>query len=199
MSQPPKRPARVVRRPGEWKPEEKLRLLVQAEGLEGEALGELLRREGLHEADLGEWQRAALGGLGPVMKTASSSAETRRVRERERELLCKDKALAETAALLVLKKRSPGVPAGRGRQHEEGDRQVIVDLIEEAVSAGARCDKACETFGFALVRSLGGVPTVAARTGVVRPACRPRELTAAEQARVVGYATSTEYHDLSPR
>ena len=99
-----KPPDRVVRRPSEWKAEEKLRLLMQAEGLDGAAFGELLRREGLHEADVAEWRRAALGGLGPVAK-AASSAEARRVRELERELLRKDKALAETAALLVLKKK----------------------------------------------------------------------------------------------
>lgn len=103
MSQP-KAPARV-RRPGEWKPEEKLRVLGQAEGLVGDALGELLRREGLHEADLAEWRRAALGALGPSSKPASSSAEARRMRELERELRRKDRALAETAALLVLKKK----------------------------------------------------------------------------------------------
>lgn len=97
--------ARVARRPGEWKPEEKLRVLAQADGLADGALGELLRREGLHEADLAEWRRAALGALGPTSKTPPRSAETKRVRELERELLRKDKALAETAALLVLKKK----------------------------------------------------------------------------------------------
>ncbi len=96
--------ARVPRRPSEWKPEEKLRVLAQADGLAGDALGELLRREGLHEADLAGWRRAALGALGPSSKT-TSSAEAKRVRELERELLRKDKALAETAALLVLKKK----------------------------------------------------------------------------------------------
>lgn len=101
----PKPPAKVIRRPQDWKAEEKLRLLVEAEGLEGVALGNLLRREGLHEADLAEWRRAALGGLGPVTKSASGSAEARRVRDLERELLRKDRALAETAALLVLKKK----------------------------------------------------------------------------------------------
>ena len=100
-----KPPPRVPRRPGEWKPEEKLRLLEQAGGLAGDALGDLLRREGLHEADLAEWRRAALGALGPNVKAPSSSAEAKRIRELERELLRKDKALAETAALLVLKKR----------------------------------------------------------------------------------------------
>jgi transposase len=101
----PKPPVRVPRRPGEWKPEEKLQLLAQAEGLAGDALGEFLRREGVHEADLAEWRSAALVALGPRSKTPTVSGDARRVRELERELLRKDKALAETAALLVLKKK----------------------------------------------------------------------------------------------
>jgi transposase-like protein len=101
----PTPPVRVPRRPGEWKPEEKLQLLAQAEGLAGEALGEFLRREGVHEADLAEWRNAALVALGPRSKTPAVSGDARRVRELERELLRKDKALAETAALLVLKKK----------------------------------------------------------------------------------------------
>ena len=101
----PKAPERGPRRPGEWKPEEKLQILAEATGLAGDALGALLRREGLHEADLAEWRRAALAGLAPSAKSPSSSGDAKRVRELERELLRKDKALAETAALLVLKKK----------------------------------------------------------------------------------------------
>jgi len=96
---------RVPRRPDEWKPEEKLRLLAHAEGLAGDALGEFLRREGVHEADLAEWRGATLVALGTRVKTPAVSGDARRVRELERELLRKDKALAETAALLVLKKK----------------------------------------------------------------------------------------------
>jgi transposase len=103
-----KPPQRVPRRPSEWKPEEKLSLVVQAEGLTGDALGEFLRREGVHEADLAEWRVAALVGLGTRSKAAAVSGDARRVRELERELLRKDKALAETAALLVLKKNHHG-------------------------------------------------------------------------------------------
>jgi len=100
----PKTP-KSPRRPQEWKPEEKLRLLSEADGLEGEALGELLRREGVPGAGLSGWRRAALAGLGPAPKVQPGSAEARRVRELERELHRKDKALAETAALLVLQKK----------------------------------------------------------------------------------------------
>lgn len=102
---PSKPSQRVARRPGEWKPEEKLSLVVRAEGLTEDALGELLRREGVHEADLAEWRTAALVALGTRSKGPAESGNARRVRELERELLRKDKALAETAALLVLKKK----------------------------------------------------------------------------------------------
>ncbi|WP_434348246.1 transposase [Myxococcus virescens] len=49
--------------PQKWTPEEKLRVLVMAQGLEGEELGALLRREGLHEAQLNEWRQVAAGAL----------------------------------------------------------------------------------------------------------------------------------------
>lgn len=101
----PKAPSQGHRRSVDWKAEDKLRVLSQAEGLEGEALGELLRREGLHDADLAEWRRTVLLALGPSARAPAASGEARRVRELERELLRKDKALAETAALLVLKKK----------------------------------------------------------------------------------------------
>ena len=76
--------------------------MLEASRLSDEQLGAFLRREGLHEATLREWRAAALEALG-TPKTAR--AETRRVRELERELRRKDKALAETAALLVLQKK----------------------------------------------------------------------------------------------
>jgi transposase-like protein len=102
---PSKHTPRTARRPSEWKPEEKLRVLAEADGLSNDELGELLRREGLHEADLAEWRRATLAALGSVEKTPSGS-QARRVRELEKELRRKDRALAETAALLVLQKKA---------------------------------------------------------------------------------------------
>ncbi len=96
---------RPARRPIDWKPADKLRVLAETERLEGEALGEVLRREGLHEADLAEWRSAAIVGLGGGAKPAPVSAEARRVRELEKQLRRKEKALAEAAALLVLQKK----------------------------------------------------------------------------------------------
>ena len=87
-------------------PEDKLRVVRAAEGLEGVELGAFLRREGLHEADLAQWQKqaeqAALAALGGRRQR---TAEQRRLRQLESELKRKDKALAEAAALLVLSKK----------------------------------------------------------------------------------------------
>jgi transposase len=89
-----------------WTGAEKLRVVTEARGLSGTALGALLRREGLHEAQLTAWRAAAEAALAdPPRGRAAPSADTKRMHELERELRRKDHALAETAALLVLKKK----------------------------------------------------------------------------------------------
>jgi transposase-like protein len=92
-------------RPDDRSPDEKLRLVLEASALSGADLGEFLRRHGLHDADLACWREAALSGLGAGQPSQHRSAEAKRVRELEKELRRKDKALAETAALLVLQKK----------------------------------------------------------------------------------------------
>ena len=85
--------------------EEKMRLVLEASRLSNDELGSLLRREGLHEADLDEWRDAMMSGLKPPPSKHARSHEARRMRELEKELRRKDKALAEAAALLVLQKK----------------------------------------------------------------------------------------------
>jgi transposase len=96
---------RAPRRPEDWTPEEKLQVVLEARRLSEHDLGELLRRKGLHEAQLREWERASMEALSGGRKPAGKTVETRRIRELERELRRKDKALAEAAALLVLRKK----------------------------------------------------------------------------------------------
>ena len=74
----------------------------------------------------------------PKKKSAGPSSEARQVEALEKELDRKERALAELAALLALKKKSPGDLGGRGRRHEHVDRDRILGLIDEAVAAGAR-------------------------------------------------------------
>jgi len=88
-----------------WTGAERLRVVIAARGLSESELGALLRREGLHAAELTVWQTAAEVALGDIGQRAAPAAETQRIRALERELRRKDAALAETAALLVLKKK----------------------------------------------------------------------------------------------
>lgn len=92
-------------RPQDWPPQEKLRVVLEAAALDDEELGELLRREGLHEAQLEEWRQDALSGALDALadKPRRAAASSKRMRELERELARKDRALAETTALLVLR------------------------------------------------------------------------------------------------
>ena len=88
-----------------WTGAEKLRVVIAARGLSETELGALLRREGVHESDLTAWQTAAEAALTDVRRRAPRSADAQRIHALERELRRKDAALAETAALLVLKKK----------------------------------------------------------------------------------------------
>jgi transposase-like protein len=91
----------------QWTGAEKLRVVREAHGLSETALGALLRREGLHETQLAAWRAAAEAALAaPTRGRRAPSSEAKRIQALERELRRKDAALAEAAALLVLKKKA---------------------------------------------------------------------------------------------
>ena len=99
-------PAKTVgKRPDDWSAEEKLEAVLEARRLAGSELGEFLRRRGLHEEQLRHWEAAAVDSLRG-RKAPGKSAESKRVKELERELRRKEKALAEAAAILVLRKKA---------------------------------------------------------------------------------------------
>jgi transposase-like protein len=80
-----------------------MRFVLDADGLTDQQLGELLRRRGVHREQLDAW-RAQAEGFGEPTASRRSPAGAR-IRALEREVARKDKALAETAALLVLQKK----------------------------------------------------------------------------------------------
>jgi hypothetical protein len=93
-------PAKRARR--DWSIDEKIRILAKASTLTGAELTDLLQREGVLQAEYEQWR------LGLSEEGRASLATTKRIRALERELARKERALAEAAALLVLKK-TPGV------------------------------------------------------------------------------------------
>ncbi len=87
--------------------EDMLRILTAASQLSEEALGAFLRKEGIHEATLSQWQDAAAAALASASKPRRSkkSPEAKKITMLEKELHRKEKALAELAALITLQKK----------------------------------------------------------------------------------------------
>ena len=92
-------PPVVKRRERIWSLEEKVGILAGGAKLQGPELLTYLRREGVEFSDYESWRLALTEGGTPA------KAASRRIRSLERELARKDKALAEAAALLILKKK----------------------------------------------------------------------------------------------
>ncbi len=82
-----------------WTVEQKARVLAEASKLDGPALTTYLQQQEVRLAEYEQW-RLALDEGG-----RASASTTKRIRQLERELARKEKALAEAAALLVLKKK----------------------------------------------------------------------------------------------
>jgi transposase-like protein len=99
------REAKSTRR---WTFEEKLRVVSAAATMSEAELGAFLRREGLHEAQLAEWRGLVQAALDTPKKPSrrGASAEAKKIKALEKELRRKEKALAEVAALLALKKKA---------------------------------------------------------------------------------------------
>lgn len=102
----PEPAAAAARRPQDWTAEEKLRAVVETLDLEGEALGEYLRRHGIHREQLDQWRGTAKAALQQPAARQRQKGDSKRIKELERELHRKEKALAEAAALLVLRKQA---------------------------------------------------------------------------------------------
>jgi transposase-like protein len=95
------------KRPQDWSAEEQLGALHESHALEGEALQGWCRERGLFAHHLVGWKEAFCAGGKPTH--AAVGGELRTLKEEnqhlKRELLRKEKALAEAAALLILQKK----------------------------------------------------------------------------------------------
>ncbi|SFB35462.1 Transposase [Collimonas sp. OK607] len=94
------------KRPQDWTAEEQLLALQETHGLSGEALQAWCRERGIFAHHLTSWRAAFCKG---GKETASGPREVRTLKDEnvklKRELVRKDKALAEAAALLILQKK----------------------------------------------------------------------------------------------
>lgn len=95
----------------EWRGEAKLAVVLETAGLNAEELSAYCRRKGLYPDQIERWKRACVDGAdGMTMTDAKAQRHElqklrRDKRQLEKQLRRKDKALAESAALLVLQKK----------------------------------------------------------------------------------------------
>jgi transposase-like protein len=94
------------KRPQDWTAKEQLLALQETHALSGEALQAWCRERGIFAHHLTSWKAAFCTG---TKEAAPGSREVRTLKDEnvklKRELVRKDKALAEAAALLILQKK----------------------------------------------------------------------------------------------
>lgn len=97
-----------------WSAEDKLAVVVETMALNEADLGEYCRSKGLYPEQIEQWKQAALTGYQSNVqlekqKTSHRKKDQQKIKQLEAELRRKEKALAETAALLVLSKKCQAI------------------------------------------------------------------------------------------
>jgi transposase-like protein len=92
-----------------WTAAARLEAVIATAAMDETARGAWCREHGVYPQQLQQWRQAAVQALAAPEEARASPQQTkqdrRRIQELEREVRRKDKALAETAALLVLSKK----------------------------------------------------------------------------------------------
>jgi transposase len=92
-----------------WTAAARLEAVISTAAMDEAQCSAWCREQGLFPADLQQWRQSAMTALSQPEEARASAQETRedrrRIKDLERDLRRKEKALAETAALLVLSKK----------------------------------------------------------------------------------------------
>lgn len=100
-----------------WTPEAKLKAVIETANLNEADLGAYLRREGLYSNQLTEWRAEILEYFAMRPKFKKDERDVH-IRVLEREILRKDKALAEASALLILEKKVALIWGNKGEDEK---------------------------------------------------------------------------------
>ena len=96
------------KRPQDWSAEEKLNMVITCASLDEEKVSELCREQGVFPHHIKQWKQEFVSGQS-VSQKVNLRTDNKNLRQQnktlQKELNRKDKALAETAALLVLQKK----------------------------------------------------------------------------------------------
>ena len=93
-----------------WTADDKLQAIIETASMSEHQLGEYLRKNGLHSANITQWKNECASGLKSTVGRPRKDDEVVELRKTkkalERDLHRKDKALAEMSARIVLLKKS---------------------------------------------------------------------------------------------
>jgi transposase len=95
---------RKEKRPQDWSQEERLEMVITCGSLDEAAMNQLCRERGLYAHHVAQWKQDFISGVAANERSDAKSLKGE-VRDLKKELNRKDRALAETAALLVLQKK----------------------------------------------------------------------------------------------
>ncbi len=100
--------------PDKWSTQDKFLIVVETVSMTETELAEYARKKGLYVEQIKAWKDACLNANGGVAQEAQRLTKELKAAERankqlQKELDRKEKALAETAALLVLRKKADAI------------------------------------------------------------------------------------------
>jgi transposase len=97
--------------PGDRQASEKLKLVIESKSINPEHMGEWLREQGLHSEHIALWEQelaTIVADKDDALKHELQQTK-KKLKETERDLERKNRALAELAALLALKKKAEAI------------------------------------------------------------------------------------------
>ncbi|MDD9197170.1 IS3 family transposase [Aliivibrio sp. S3MY1] len=134
----------------QWSAQTKLAIVAETYSMTESELSQYCREKGLFPEQIQSWRSECMQGFKSSKEQEAEAkkqakADKLEIKELKKDLRLKEKALAETAALLVLRKKLRGLLRGRarGRLTSTDERQTIVTLILEAKQCGCRLEPAC--------------------------------------------------------
>jgi transposase len=100
--------------PENWSGADKLAVIIETAALNEQALSEYCRKKGLYPEQIARWKEMAISGADNHQHLTRAEkkewkADKVKAKNLEKELRRKEKALAEAAALLVLKKKAQAI------------------------------------------------------------------------------------------
>jgi hypothetical protein len=98
----------------EWTSDDKFAVALETATLNASELAEYCRRKGLFAEQIATWRAACVAANASVAEQtrgqqAQSKEDKKRIRQLKKDLQRKEKALAEAAALLILRKKAQAI------------------------------------------------------------------------------------------